>query len=74
VWVYESINSIQEIEKGKAYIGDHGCWTNCRGYIITGRHGQNAFAEDKFTVIIGEGFEGGRHKFGYIKPLPADVN
>jgi hypothetical protein len=73
-WVYEPINSIQEITKEKAYIGDHGCWANCRGYIITSRHARNAFAKYKSTVIIGEGLESGRHKFGYVKPLPTDVN
>ena len=62
--------------KEKAYIGDHDCWANCRGYIFTGRHGRNAFAEYKFTVKIGEGLEGSRHKFGYVtvQPLSSDVN
>ena len=56
---FESINSIQEIMKEKTYIGDHGCWANCRGYIITGGYGRNAFAEYKFTVKIRERLEGG---------------
>ena len=55
---FESINSIQEIKTEKVYIGDHGCWANCRGYIITSGRGRNAFAEYKFTVKIGEGLEG----------------
>ena len=60
--------------KEKAYIGDHGCWADCRGYIITGRHGRNAFAKYKFTVKIRERLEGGRYKFGHVKALPSDVN
>ena len=71
---FESINSIQEIKTEKAYIGDHGCWANCRGYIIAGGHVGNSFAEYKFTVKIREGLEGSRHKFGNVKPLATDVN
>jgi hypothetical protein len=69
-WVNDGI---QETKK-KAYIGDHGCWMYCRGYIITGRHGPNALAGYKFMVTIGEELEGDRHEFGYVKALPTDVH
>ena len=74
LWSSQSINSIQETKTEKSYVCDHGCGTNCRGYIITGGHGPNTFAEYKFTVIIGEGLDGDRHKFGHMKPLATNVN